>query len=535
MVEYYPTNQSAYTQHGIILHPSKCEVTWQDAGRYDLDMEMPLAREGYLHTENELIGYGSIIRASVPPQHIPEITIETSTAYWRVKSGQTADLLKNLPYTQYLRYQEWQPARAYTGGDKVTYSGVNYQCTTGHGGISTPPPQNPTLWTQISSTTTIPATVLTTLSAGTQFTKLGDYSNTYMRAKYGNYEGFIDKSKCEFVSNASSRTWPAKDITAQAFRVTEISKDTKSNVMRVHAVHVSYLLNGMLLDECKLVEATPQNALAAIYGAMMDEWDGDFLTSITTGTISEDYTNRMAGDVILNPSSGFIENFNGRLIRDDRDIVIVPNTYSNGTTYELAYGSNILGVTWTVNIDEMVTRVYPVAKNSDDTVLYLPTKYIESIYSHDWDVMEVLDTGLKVGDTEEKSDGTEITLTLTEVRKRMAEQAQARFDHDHCDLPKITLDVNFLDLGDTEEYAQYKGLATLAPYEYVNITHGPLGLTLSTQLIGYTWDSIRDVYTKTTFGDVQYKAGRTVTDYDLKSGSVTRRALSTSLKRTLGI
>lgn len=535
MVELYEGNQTTFDRHGITLHPSKCEVTYEAGSRYDLELTMPLMRDGYLAVEAELINYGYTILASVPPQHIPEISLGPIYA-WRVKSGQTADLLKNLPYTQRISYQAWSPGRSYMAGDKVSDGGQNWQCTTGHGGITTPPAQNPTLWTTIANYTEVAGTVLETLSAGTQIIKLGDYNTQYMRAQHGNKIGFIAIDKCEYVSVQGERTIPARDITAQAFRVVEIEKNSSSGTMTVHAVHISYLLNGIILDECDLVQASPQMALAAIYGAMMDDWDGTFATSITTGTITDDYTNRMAGDVLLNPSNGFISAVDGRLIRDNTDIVIVPNSSNNAApVYDLNYGVNLLGVQWTLNVDEIVTRVYPVAKDDDDSTLWLPTKYIESMQAHDWTVSELLDTGLKVGETEKKSDGTEETLTKNQVLQRMASMAQERFDKDHCDLPVITLNVDFVHLGDTEEYKQYKGLATVAPYEWVTVTHQPLELSVEVQLTGYTWDSVNDKYVKTKFGDVRQYNGRSVTDWDLRSGAVTKRALSARLKRTLNI
>lgn len=533
MVELFLVNPTD-GRRGIVLHPTKCEVSYDAGGRYDFEMTLPLMRDGFLVKEEEYIGYGEVIKCSVPPQHIPEISLGPVYA-WRVKSGQTADLMKNLGYTQRISYQAWSPGRSYMAGDRVTADGQNWQCTTGHGGITTPPAQNPTLWTTIANYTEVAGTVLETLSAGTQFIKLGDYNTTYMRAQHGNNIGFIEISKCEYVSVQGEQTIPARDITTQLFRVTEIEKNSNNGTMTVHGVHISYLLNGILLDECDLVQASPQMALAAIYGAMMDDWNGTFATSITAGKITDDYTNRMAGDVLLNPSNGFLQAVDGRLIRDNRDIVIVPNNDNYTPVYELSYGVNLLGVRWTVNIDEMVTRVYPVAKDDDDSTLWLPTKYIESLYGHDWAVSELLDTGLKVGETEKKSDGTEATLTKNEVLSRMASMAQDRFDRDHCDMPIITLDVDFIHIGNTEEYKQYKGLATVAPYEWVLITHPPLDLEVTTQLIGYTWDAINDKYTKTKFGDVRQHSGRSVTDWDLRDGAVTKRALSARLKRTLNI
>ena len=521
MIELYPANQTDFSRHGITLHPQKCEVTWQAAGRYDLDMVLLLMDSGPLAIEAALLEYGRILRASVPPQHIPDIDMG-EISYWQVPEEATENvpLYKNLGYTERVTYEAWVPARSYMAGVKVTDGGQNYQCSTGHGGINTPPAQNPTLWAEISNYRYVSGTVLEQLSAGAMITKLADFNQTYMRAaSTSGKSGFVEIAKVTQVGEEQQYTIPGRDIAAQPFRITEIRKQSASGTITVHAVHDSYLLNGMLLGECNLVSATPQTALAFIGGAMMESWAGLLVTNISDIPITEDFSWKMAGDVLLNPKTGMVKLLNAKIIRDGRDVFILANEEAD-PVYQVAYGVNMNGVDWKGSVDKLITRVYPRAKAADNTPLLLPEMYIETERAIPWTAMERLDVNAKVGEREVQTDGTEITLTEEDVLQRMRDAAGARFSEDRCD---------------TVEYAQYKGMEIVGPYDWIRALHGPLGISAAAQMVGYVWDSILEKFNKSSYGDARMYTGRNVTDWDLKSGAVTARTLSEPLKKQLGV
>lgn len=535
-VEIYPANQTDFSRHGITLHPVSCEPTWQASGRYDLDMTLLLMDSGPLALENTLLEYGRILYASVPPQHIPDIDMG-EISYWKVPDDAAASvpLYKSLGYYTKVSYDAWVPSRSYMIGDKVTYDGQNYQCKSGHGGVTTPPPQNPSLWNTISNYRYVNGVVLEQLAPGAMVTKLADFNTTYMRAAsaLGNI-GFVEIAKLEQVGEGQQYTIPARDITAQPFMITEINKKSSAGTITVHAVHDSYRLNSMLLGECSLVSATPQTALAFIMGAMMDEWSGMLVTNISGVPITEDYSWKNAGDVLLNPKTGLVALLNAKIIRDGRDVFILANDEED-PVYQAAYGVNLAGVDWKGDVNDLKTRIYPRAKAADNTPLMLPEMYIETERSIPWTAMELLDVDAKVGEKEVQTDGTEITLTEADVLQRMRDAGNARFEDDKCDQPAVTLNLDYIRMGDTEEFAQYRGAEIVGPYDRMRVLHGPLDIAAVIQMVGYVWDSVLDRFSKSSFGDARHYNGRNVTDWDLKSGAVTARTLSEALKKQLGL
>lgn len=536
MIEIYPENQTDFSRHGVTLHPTSCLVTYQAGARYDIDVVFPLLDGGQMALEAQLLRYGRILYASVPPQHIPAIQMGI-ISYWQIPSSASASvpLYKTLGYSTRITYSEWVPMQHYMAGNRVTSSNQNYQCLAEHDRVGTPPAANPGLWKTIPNYEQVPGRVIASLEPGSSLIKLADYNDSYMRASTtGGLQGFVEISKCQRVGSDEPYILPARDILRQPFIITEIQKNSQQKTITVHGMHDTYRLNGMLLGECSLTGATPQTALALINGAMMDVWSGLLATNISTETVSKDYSWKMAGDVLLNPSSGFVASLNARLIRDKRDLIIIANGQTD-PVYRVAYGVNLRGVVWKGNIDKLKTRIYPKAKAADDTLLMLPEEYIETTREVPYTVMEMLDTGLKVGAKEDQTDGTTITLTEEIVLQRMRDMAEARFEVDHCDQPDVSLDLDFLRMGDTEEFRQYRGLEQVNPYDWITVAHGPMDISAVIQMIGYVWDSILERYQKASFGDARNYVGRDVTDWDLRSGSVTARALDEALKKQLGV
>ena len=59
MIQLYNKGQTDFSKKGITLNAQTAAVTYQDNGRFDLDLTMPVP-------ENISFDYGMIIRCSVP-------------------------------------------------------------------------------------------------------------------------------------------------------------------------------------------------------------------------------------------------------------------------------------------------------------------------------------------------------------------------------------------------------------------------------------------------------------------------------------
>jgi len=187
----------------------------------------------------------------------------------------------------------------------------------------------------------------------------------------------------------------------------------------------------------------------------------------------------------------------------------------------LAYGKNLVGVSWSQSSEDVVTRVMPRCGDGNDGILYLDDLYVESEHSTDYAVQrtEPMNCGYAVGDTIEKADGTEITLDASSAKAQMEEDARKRFEVDKADALLIELEVHFLMLGDTIEYQQYKGMESLCLYDMIEVVTGKSRATATAQVTEYEYDSILERYNYIKAGDVRTLA-KTLPGYRMKNGSI---------------
>ena len=517
MIQLYPKGTTDFTKNGIELAPAESEVSWQIAGRYDFTMNIPREK-----IEGITLDYGQILRVSVPPEHVDAISLGT-VSYYTVTNANGTPLYSQMPSRVKVSYANWQALRSYMAGDKVTYDKKNWQCVTGHGGLSVPPP-NGGLWTEISGTRMDAGKTITTLAQNTSIMKVKDFNADYAEvATLTGYQGYVKLEDITATGESGTRTIPAFTITEQLFTINKIDKETDRHMIRIEAEHISYQLGRTVLGECKVVGVTPATALQFIAGAMQESYDGGLYCGIDDGEVEGDWSWKNAQSAILDPSSGLLKDIDGRIIRDDLDVYMIGNA-AEDAAYEIAYGVNMKTVRWTGDVSAIVTRVYPIAQREDGTRMTLPEKYIDSVLTVPYIRPEVLDTKLKIGQKVENSDGTEVELTESEVLTRMRAQGQNRFDVDKCDQAEVTLELDFVHMPDTEEYKSYVSMTRLAPAQWVRVINGPMGVDTTIQLTEYTYDPVMMRYKTTKYGKKSQKA--TVAGYNIKSGAVTGRAIA---------
>ena len=524
MIQLYNKGQTDFSKKGITLNAQTAAVTYQDNGRFDLDLTMPVP-------ENISFDYGMIIRCSVPEQHIPAITLGT-VSYYTVSNAEGSTLwsvvptLKRVYYKQWIGYSQTEGVHEYSVGDKVTYLNNNYRCIyfdAESQAAMVPPNNNSSWWERISNTTGQAGKAAAEVEYGDVIMKTGDFNDEYMEAATTSGKtGYILIADVTATGDTETRTIPAQTITAQNFTITEIEKTTDGKQVTIHAEHVSYGLGRTMLGDCNLVGVNPATAILFIQGAMKEEYSGGIYTNLTEETITANWSWKNAQNAILDPKAGLLQFTNGQLIRNDLDVFLIEKAAAT-PKYKVKYGTNLTGVKWDGNVGQIVTRIYPTAQTADGDTLLLPEEHIDTVRTVPFIRPEVLNTGLKVGAKEKQSDGTEIELTEDIIYTRMRDAAYNRFNIDECDKVDISLEVDWIHLPDTEEYKQYSALKNAAPGEWVQVTDGPLGIYETIQLTGYTFDPILERYNKATFGKNKVSPG--IASHDIQTGAVGSRAL----------
>lgn len=541
MICLFEKNAASFDGSGICaLDPSVCTVTEVAGGSYTLHLVHPVDEYGKFAMLTE----ERIIRAPVPEQIIPAITLPEAKI-WRTTAE--ARLYSVLPKVKVIPCDEdikrvkqnpnayaWRNGAVYKPGMLVTRNENIYRARIEN--YSTPVTDTST-WryeTTVAgsgNTTQITGGTSIVIPEGTTFSKIADYDSTYMQVRtVANTTGYIARDVCEetSVSQAGQTIAPQK-ITEQLFRITRVGGEDDTQTITVEAEHISYDFRGNALYECKVVDAEPMTAIAVLKGALLDDDDRTIVSDISSKHITQDWSFNNPINALLDPDVGIVPNLGARLVRNNRDFYILDNSHPH-KGIDIAYGHNLIGVQWSRDTKNVITRVLPRCGDGNNGYIYINNAYVESDISskYAYPRTEMLDCGYDVGDKYTKVDGTEITLTEESAKAQMEEDARKRFTVDRVDALEVELDVQFLLVGDTVEYAQYKGLQSVNLYDEITVQMDATGMTATAQVSEYEYDCILRRYNSIHIGDVKAMQRR-IPGYRLKKGSITYDKLGNSI------
>lgn len=545
MICLFEKEETDFTGNGIMtLEPSVCKVAEVAGGSYTLHMEHPMDKHGkYLEIIEE-----RIIKAPVPPARVPEITLPTVTiwqttaaanlysvlpAYRRVAGDSRLKAVRQNP-AQYA----WKSYVFYTKGSYVTQSGRIYQANYGNQGYLPGGSAAGDRWRYVGAVNAETdrweldgGTIIELLAAGAEITKIADYDADYMQvqAESGN-TGYILRSSCaETETEQSGQVIPGQEIREQAFRIYRVSGEDDTQMITVEARHISYDFQGNGVLACVVSDADPMTAISRLKGALLESDNRQIVSNIGDKTLTRDWSFSNPISALLDPDSGLVPALGAQLIRNNKDFYILSNS-SPRKGITIAYGKNMLGVRWSRDIGNVITRVAPRCGDGNGGWLYIDSVYVESEHSTKFAVprIEMMNCGYDVGDEYEKADGTKITLTAESAKAQMEQDARNRFDVDGADAEEVSLEVQFVLLGDTEEYAQYRGLQTVCMYDLITVRMDRSGMEATAQITEYEYDSIRQRYNSIKAGDIKSMARR-IPGYRLKKGSITYDKLGSSI------
>ena len=246
-----------------------------------------------------------------------------------------------------------------------------------------------------------------------------------------------------------------------------------------------------------------------------------FYSDLTSTADDVCFENVNPVDALLG-EGGLVDKYGAELARDWFDVFLVKRVGVNSDV-QIREGKNLTGISYDVDATNMVTRIMPTGEDADGKILYLPELYIDSpnigAYTHPkWihlavsEAREVTD-----GDTPKSKD-----QCYTELRKA----AQTEYENG-CDLPTVTLKVDFVNCADTEEYRQYRFLQNIYLGDSVRVVARRIGVEVSLRMTQYTYDCLTQKYTAMTLGTAaDTLEGSMISARQLASGSITGMKLA---------
>lgn len=359
-----------------------------------------------------------------------------------------------------------------------------------------------------------------------------DYDNTgtynYSRVRWASGDGWMLTDSLENFETITMTSptietleqyIPSAPARPQLFRIwsTSISHDRITALAR----HVSY----DNLQNVATYNVKSATALASVGGILSGTADQTVNNHVSvelktdlTGTLDISPWIRVSPvEALQSPSNGVASYWTGESLRDNWTWLVLSRAGMN-RGYQIAYGGNLLGVDYSVDMADIASQLLPVGQTSKGKPLVVPTnsylidgEYIVVVNgiitspNHTYAVphVSILDKGSEI-----KAAGT-TTTQLNTAYKKLIRAALKKFADEECDLPSVTLKVDFLMLGDTAEYTQYKALDKLFLYDLVRVRDPRLGIDVTTEVNRIEWDCILGRYNSIELGSIRRDYART--------------------------
>lgn len=289
----------------------------------------------------------------------------------------------------------------------------------------------------------------------------------------------------------------------QLFRVKSIDKSDTEIVATMEPIFYD------AMDDCFLTDVRPtdksgQQALDILCAANA-KYSGK--SNITrTSTAYYQYKNLLEA---LNGDSdnSFISRWGGEILFNDYE-VIINERVGIDAGYELRYGKNmpVNGLTESVDIRDVVTRIYPKAYNGREMSNhgYIDSELIDSYPTVKAITMTFDNVKLaEDANADDEENGIIICDTQEELDQALTEQCEAQFAAG-VDKPKVTISANLVILKYSEQYKEYAGLEDVSLGDTIHCINSRLGIETSARVIELEYDSLRKKVKSVVIGDYQY-------------------------------
>ena len=321
-----------------------------------------------------------------------------------------------------------------------------------------------------------------------------------------NCTGYIRK---DMLSSATSRNIPqtingleavteASRLSYQLFTVVDTEETLGAVIVSCEHIFYDLATNYTEWTPAENTEYTGAQACAQVMANLFSPDDqfsvrSDAVTAMRGSRI--DVVRKNAVESFLDPERGVCALYGLSAIRDNYDVYLIENAETD-RGFVVEYAKNMLGVQRNEGIKNVVTRTFPFGHDSNGEIIWLDgTRYIDSQYVSRYrrPRAELFDTGLTIG-----KDG----VTEDNILSKIRQEGQKRFTVDHADLPELSMTVEFISLGDTEEYVQYRGLDRVYQLDRIAVRDKVRGYQYSAQVIGIKYNVLKEILESVVIGTV---------------------------------
>ena len=304
----------------------------------------------------------------------------------------------------------------------------------------------------------------------------------------------------------------------QLYRIKEVSKQDSGVTATMEPIFYD-AMNDCFLEDVRPTGKNGQDALDIML-APNSKYSGQ--SDITrASTAYYQYVNFMEalnGDI----DQSFINRWGGEILFDNFTVIVNERVGADNGV-ELRYGKNIPqdGMSYEVDIRDVVTRIYPKAYNGRTMTGngHVDSPLIEN-YPTVKTVTMTFENVKLAEDLQGDPEDTDIVCdTQEELDAALTQQCEAQYDAG-IDKPTVTISADMVLLQNTEQYKDVEMLESVSLGDTIHCINTHLDITTDARVIELEYDSIRKKVTAVTIGEFGYQYFDGITSSSQKIDSV---------------
>lgn len=283
---------------------------------------------------------------------------------------------------------------------------------------------------------------------------------------------------------------PDETSLPQLYRIDSNSKEI-NGIVTFSAKHISYDLN----KNCVIpFTQTGVNATTALSNILSHTVGSHSFTAWSDISTTHDFEVKepMSARKCFGGVEGSILDVYGGEYEFDNFTVKLHQSRGNDNGVKIAYGKNLTGLKAENSVESTYTAIFPYCIDEDE-VITLPEHIIELQSASSFAIPRVraLDLSDKFGEYE--------AMTVNNLRTK----ANAWLASNDIDDIAQNIEVNFVQLWQTEEYASIANLERVSLGDLVTVEYPKLGVSVKAKVIKTVYDCLNERYEKIELGNVR--------------------------------
>ena len=288
----------------------------------------------------------------------------------------------------------------------------------------------------------------------------------------------------------------------QYFRIENIRKSLHE--VEVTANSIFFDLNKNFIEDVNVVNKSGNMAIVQLLNATTYSHNFSGNSNIAVKNNLRCIRKNVVSALLGSEDNTFINRWGGELDIDGFSFKI-NDRIGEDNGYSITYGKNLKGLDLKLDMANVVTKIRPVGFDG----LEIEGKYVDSPYINryampiikEYKYENVKWTG-SPNYEEKQDDDSFIFDSKLDAQNKLIELATLEFTKNEIDLPNLTVDVDFIELSQTEEYKKLsmQFLQQLSIGDTVHIRKKPLILNFSARCIDYIYDGLKHCFESITIG-----------------------------------